>query len=190
MTVGRPLPVFPRERTSSGRPGTSEKCHERTHAPQQMASLAAFDCVSSRYGFLRKLDRNLSANQTTKIAANDRQKYIPVHKRAFPAVVIALSLASKKDRLNGTIADNRRTDVAINQFGATRLRRILLHRDGLAPSTPCRSPGALRSTPKTGHRSMRSACPKSAILGTRCTVIQLLRRREPPDSVATQYRWL
>src|ERR1700676_5611295 len=28
---------------------------------------------------------------------------------------------------------------------------LLLHRDGLAPSTPCRSPGALRSTPVNGH---------------------------------------
>ena len=27
---------------------------------------------------------------------------------------------------------------------------LLLHRDGLAPSTPCRSPGALRSTPISG----------------------------------------
>src|ERR1700686_5486293 len=27
---------------------------------------------------------------------------------------------------------------------------LLLHRDGLAPSTPCRSPGALRSTPVIG----------------------------------------
>jgi hypothetical protein len=61
-----------------------------------------------------------------KIAANDRQKYIPDHKRAFPAVVIALSLASKKDRLDGMIADNRRKDVAINQFGATPSRRICI----------------------------------------------------------------
>src|ERR1700692_2299798 len=29
---------------------------------------------------------------------------------------------------------------------------LLLHRDGLAPSTPCRSPGALRSSPINGHR--------------------------------------
>jgi hypothetical protein len=107
----------------------SEKCQQQTHAAQQIASLAAFGCVSSRYGFLRKLDRNLSANQTTKIAANDRRKYIPVHKRAFPAVVIALSLASKKDCLNGTIADNRMTDVAIDQFGATPLRRIFAPQD-------------------------------------------------------------
>src|SRR5476651_2480947 len=28
-----------------------------------------------------------------------------------------------------------------------RCGSLLLHRDGLAPSTPCRSPGALRSTP-------------------------------------------
>src|SRR5665647_2917567 len=29
-----------------------------------------------------------------------------------------------------------------------RCGSLLLHRDGLAPSTPCRSPGALRSCPK------------------------------------------
>jgi hypothetical protein len=33
-----------------------------------------------------------------------------------------------------------------------RCGSLLLHRDGLAPSTPCRSPGALRSTPVNGHR--------------------------------------
>src|SRR5450755_441214 len=31
-----------------------------------------------------------------------------------------------------------------------RCGSLLLHRDGLAPSTPCRSPGALRSTPESG----------------------------------------
>src|SRR6476661_5212777 len=32
-----------------------------------------------------------------------------------------------------------------------RCGSLLLHRDGLAPSTPCRSPGALRSTPTGGQ---------------------------------------
>ena len=32
-----------------------------------------------------------------------------------------------------------------------RCDSLLLHRDGLAPSTPCRSPGALRFTPDSGH---------------------------------------
>src|SRR4030081_1800306 len=32
-----------------------------------------------------------------------------------------------------------------------RCGSLLLHRDGLAPSTPCRSPGALRSTPISRH---------------------------------------
>ena len=40
---------------------------------------------------------------------------------------------------------------------------LLLHRDGLAPSTPCRSPGALRFTPISGHRQAVSACPKTRI---------------------------
>jgi hypothetical protein len=39
---------------------------------------------------------------------------------------------------------------------------LLLHRDGLAPSTPCRSPGALRSTPRNGHSQTAPACRKSA----------------------------
>src|SRR6476646_2648679 len=40
---------------------------------------------------------------------------------------------------------------------------LLLHRDGLAPSTPCRSPRALHFTPVvSGHRQAVSACPKRA----------------------------
>ena len=33
-------PLFPQQRTSSARPVRSETCHKRTHAPQQIASLA------------------------------------------------------------------------------------------------------------------------------------------------------
>src|ERR1700693_3591092 len=36
-----------------------------------------------------------------------------------------------------------------------RCGSLLLHRDGLAPSTPCRSPGALRFTPESEHRAIR-----------------------------------
>src|SRR6266480_2799933 len=43
-----------------------------------------------------------------------------------------------------------------------RCGSLLLHRDGLAPSTPCRSPGALRSTPVNGHSEDRRACLKGA----------------------------
>src|SRR5213083_407089 len=43
-----------------------------------------------------------------------------------------------------------------------RCGSLLLHRDGLAPSTPCRSPGALRSTPVNGHSQDRRACLKGA----------------------------
>ena len=39
---------------------------------------------------------------------------------------------------------------------------LLLHRDGLASSTPCRSPGALRSTPISGPFQCLSACLKCA----------------------------
>ena len=46
-----------------------------------------------------------------------------------------------------------------------RCGSLLLHRDGLAPSTPCRSPGALRVTPESGHCSIRSACLKRASYG-------------------------
>jgi hypothetical protein len=36
---------------------------------------------------------------------------------------------------------------------------LLLHRDGLAPSTPCRSPGALRFSPESGLNShVRGPC--------------------------------
>src|SRR5258705_11812796 len=43
-----------------------------------------------------------------------------------------------------------------------RCGSLLLHRDGLAPSTPCRSPGALRSTPESELKSDIRPCPKSA----------------------------
>src|ERR1700687_215439 len=43
-----------------------------------------------------------------------------------------------------------------------RCGSLLLHRDGLAPSTPCRSPGALRFTPKSRLNSEIAAFPKSA----------------------------
>src|SRR3981189_473626 len=39
-----------------------------------------------------------------------------------------------------------------------RCGSLLLHRDGLPPSTPCRSPGALRSTPTSRHSQCPSAC--------------------------------
>ena len=43
-----------------------------------------------------------------------------------------------------------------------RCDSLLLHRDGLAPSTPCRSPGALRFTPDTrrqsGHSRSAGSC--------------------------------
>src|SRR5438034_9572386 len=42
-----------------------------------------------------------------------------------------------------------------------RCGSLLLHRDGLAPSTPCRSPGALRSTPINRHFQSPLACLKS-----------------------------
>src|SRR3984893_8837180 len=43
-----------------------------------------------------------------------------------------------------------------------RCGSLLLHRDGLAPSTPCRSPGALRVTPQSGHRLIQLACRQRA----------------------------
>jgi hypothetical protein len=45
--------------------------------------------------------------------------------------------------------------------------RRRLHRDGLPPSTPCRSPGALRSTPRNGHRQTAPAGPVGANNGHR-----------------------
>src|SRR5476649_1420200 len=44
-----------------------------------------------------------------------------------------------------------------------RCGSLLLHRDGLAPSTPCRSPGALRFAPDSGPRQTSRACLKRAI---------------------------
>jgi hypothetical protein len=39
LAVGRSLPVYPYQQTSSDANGKSQKCHERTHAPQQIAKL-------------------------------------------------------------------------------------------------------------------------------------------------------
>ena len=50
-------------------------------------------CENSRYGLPVKLDRNLSANQITKIVANERQNSPPVNRKACVADVIAASLA-------------------------------------------------------------------------------------------------
>src|SRR5258706_689856 len=51
-------PFCPQEQTSSGRHGMSEKCQERTHAPQQMPSL--FDHF---VGELLKLQRHIEAER-------------------------------------------------------------------------------------------------------------------------------
>src|SRR5664280_2572813 len=48
-----------------------------------------------------------------------------------------------------------------------RCGSLLLHRDGLAPSTPCRSPGALRFTPESGLNSDIAPCPFRANNGSR-----------------------
>src|SRR5471032_850204 len=46
-----------------------------------------------------------------------------------------------------------------------RCGSLLLHRDGLAPSTPCRSPGALRSAPINGHQQTGPVGPVGATFG-------------------------
>src|ERR1700682_1356907 len=46
-----------------------------------------------------------------------------------------------------------------------RCGSLFLHRDGLAPSTPCRSPGALRTTPMNGHRQTGRVGPLGANSG-------------------------
>ncbi len=43
-----------------------------------------------------------------------------------------------------------------------RCGSLLLHRDGLAPSTPCRSPGALCFSPNSRHQAVRFRCPLCA----------------------------
>src|SRR5258708_31980739 len=56
-----------------------------------------------------------------------------------------------------------------------RCGSLLLHRDGLPPSTPCRSPGALRSTPESGLSSDIMPSPKSVTSGPmRCSKLRLL----------------
>src|SRR5258706_12522789 len=52
-----------------------------------------------------------------------------------------------------------------------RCGSLLLHRDGLAPSTPCRSPGALRFTPKSGAIADIAAFP--FCVESRCGAVAL-----------------
>src|SRR6266480_2959301 len=69
-----------------------------------------------------------------------------------------------------------------------RCGSLLLHRDGLAPSTPCRSPGALRFTPESGLNSDIAPSPKSAMygqVGDQPTVIPGIARRRPSTHLAT-----
>ena len=54
---------------------------------------------------------------------------------------------------------------------------LLLHRKGLSPSTPCRSPGALRSTPMNGHRRTDPVSPVRAKSGH----TESPTRRRPSD---------
>src|ERR1700687_976455 len=58
-----------------------------------------------------------------------------------------------------------------------RCGSLLLHRDGLAPSTPCRSPGALRSTPagSTGRRNtgVKSLCRGLKLQGLTWSFVEL-----------------
>jgi hypothetical protein len=48
LGVGGRLPVFPNQRTSSDRPGMSEKYQMRTHAPQQIALYSITSSASSK----------------------------------------------------------------------------------------------------------------------------------------------
>src|ERR1035437_9737462 len=55
---------------------------------------------------------------------------------------------------------------------------LLLHRDGLAPSTPCRSPGALRYAPNSDHSRHESELTLSANRD-RCTAANSISIRSP-----------
>src|SRR5258708_10694948 len=68
-----------------------------------------------------------------------------------------------------------------------RCGSLLLHRDGLAPSTPCRSPGALRSTPINGHHQTGAVGPDGARSGDRenCKCNMAKRQSTFPASQST-----
>jgi hypothetical protein len=65
-----------------------------------------------------------------------------------------------------------------------RCGSLLLHRDGLAPSTPCRSPGALRFTPVSDRIAdiaggpFRAKCGQSAAQENTSLFDQLVRDAE------------
>src|SRR6266404_1307016 len=55
FAIDRSLPVFPTKQTCQAPVGTSQRCHNQTHAPQQTASL--FDhLVGPREQYRRKVD--------------------------------------------------------------------------------------------------------------------------------------
>jgi len=48
LTVRRTLPVFPHEQTSAAPVGMSQRCHNRTHAPQQTARYSITSSASCK----------------------------------------------------------------------------------------------------------------------------------------------
>src|ERR1700730_17716815 len=68
-----------------------------------------------------------------------------------------------------------------------RCGSLLLHRDGLAPSTPCRSPGALRCAPISGLYLGPSACLKRATRDS-CTAANSIPIRSRAG-VSISFKW-
>ena len=106
------------------------------------AMRCAYCALRAALGIREKFGFNFSANQKAKMPANERQKNMPVHRNAFPAVVMVFSSSGNLDCLKRTMAQSHRTDIAMDQFedGAIRFAYCALR----APS-PTVIPGCALS---------------------------------------------
>ncbi|MBR0841352.1 hypothetical protein JQ607_14230 [Bradyrhizobium liaoningense] len=106
--------IYPRQMR-----GDARACCIGPFWTEASAGVDAYRRASGNH-FPRKFVRILSANQTTKIAANERAKYSAVHKSALLAFVMASSLASEIDLLPGRIAAATTADLRRINFAALR----------------------------------------------------------------------
>jgi hypothetical protein len=115
-------------------------------------------CARSRLAYLRKPAHSVLASRWPgRLAEN----HLPFS-RAFGRSIIAGMTVRSSGRFFRQLVRLRRCPRGHLRITRGRCGSLLLHRDGLAPSTPCRSPGALRVTPQSGHCSTHSSCLKGA----------------------------
>jgi hypothetical protein len=63
LAVGRSLPVYPYQQTFSDADGMSQRCHEETHAPQQIGTLVDWAKWSGRLLLARSRQYKLELSE-------------------------------------------------------------------------------------------------------------------------------